>query len=191
MQYGGGARTVARKTGLSFSRSQSLVAAHHRHFHQTRQWSDRQISEGRWNRRIFTAHGWSRRVDRGMSEQSLRNFRVQGTGADITRLGHIYQAEAGIKVLAPVHDAYLIEGPERDIEEIVEEATRQMIRAGERVIGAHLRVEAQIIRHPDRFFEKTGIDTWNRVMKILSRLKDRQPSLHASPEPSPNTLVLP
>jgi DNA polymerase I-like protein with 3'-5' exonuclease and polymerase domains len=49
-------------------------------------------------------------------ERSIRNWIVQSTGADILRIACILAARHGIKILAPVHDAVLIEAPIERIE---------------------------------------------------------------------------
>ena len=50
------------------------------------------------------------------NERSIRNWPIQATGADILRIACILAARHGIKILAPVHDAVLIEAPLERIE---------------------------------------------------------------------------
>ena len=172
LQYGGGIHTVARKAGVSLHRAQDLVTTHRRLFHRLREWSDLQIQQARWNRHIDTEFGWRLQVSPRTKMLTLRNFRVQGTSAEVLRLAHILLVERSIPVLCPVHDAFLLESSEEDIEDVAAEASRLMIRASEQVLGGfRLRVEAQILRYPDRLLDKRGMSTWNRVQEIVSSNK--------------------
>ena len=102
---------------------------------------------------------------------TLRNFKIQGCGTEILRLAHFLLWEAGIRVCAPVHDAFLIECCETDLEEVVWEAQQQMERASGIVLeGFRIRTEARLLRHPDRFVEVRGEGMWNHILNIASRL---------------------
>jgi hypothetical protein len=46
---------------------------------------------------------------------------VQGCGAEILRLANIFLMECSIQVVCPVHDAFLVECPEQDLEDVVAE----------------------------------------------------------------------
>ena len=65
-----------------------------------------------------TAFGWTCRtgIIGVVNERSIRNWPIQATGADILRIACILAARHGIKLLAPVHDAVLIEAPIERIE---------------------------------------------------------------------------
>jgi hypothetical protein len=74
-------------------------------------------------------------------------------------------------VCAPVHDAFLIECAERDLQDVVPEVQRQMERASEYVLDGHrLRTEARLLRYPDRLLETRGQAMWDRIMAIAARL---------------------
>ena len=124
-----------------------------------------------------TAFGWECRiglVEPAVNARSIRNWPVQATGADILRISCILAARHGIKLLAPVHDAVLIEAPIERIEADVA-LMREIMRRASRIVlnddtsGTHeLRTDANIVRHPDRYTDKRGKDIWAYVLKHLA-----------------------
>jgi hypothetical protein len=113
--------------------------------------------------------GWRLHVTSNTRTGTLQNFGIQSVGADILHLAHVLLFEAGIQVCAPVHDSFLIECAEQDLEDVAAEVRRLMIQASEIVLRGHrLRVELQLLRHPDRLYEDSGLATWNRVMQITA-----------------------
>jgi DNA polymerase-1 len=92
----------------------------------------------------------------------------------------ILAARHGIKLLAPVHDAVLIEAPIERIEADVALMQEIMRRASRIVLngdasGMHeLRTDAKIIRYPDRYADKRGEDIWTYVLRHLAEHHNRQ-----------------
>ena len=129
-----------------------------------------------------TAFGWTYRIGivGAVNERSLRNWPVQATGADILRIACILATRHGIKLLAPVHDAVLIEAPvdriEADValmQEIMRRASRIVLNAT--ADGTHeLRTDAKIIQSPDRYTDPRGAEIWDRVTELLDRHRQRQ-----------------
>ena len=122
-----------------------------------------------------TAFGWTCRTEiTEFNERSIRNWPIQATGADILRIGCILAARHDIKLLAPVHDAVLIEAPIERIEadvavmrEIMRRASRIALNADPR--GTHeLRTDYTIVRYPDRYSDKRGAQVWSKVLHLLA-----------------------
>ena len=76
----------------------------------------------------------------------------------------------GVQVDTLVHDALLIEGPKPEIVDIVESAKVTMIRASEKVLGMPIRVDAQIFRHPDRFYDKRESGMYAKAFELLDEV---------------------
>ena len=86
----------------------------------------------------------------------------------------------GVRLLAPVHDAVLIEAPIERIEADVA-LMREIMRRASRVVlnaaadGPHeLRTDVNIVRHPDRYSDPRGVEVWEKVLGLLAALKDQQ-----------------
>ena len=77
-------------------------------------------------------------------------------------------------MLAPVHDAVLIEGPSEQIERDVARM-REIMRRASRIVfnatadGPHeLRTDATIVKYPDRYSDKRGAAMWEHVLELLA-----------------------
>ena len=165
---------MARDLGVSSNRAKDLLAAHRQRFPRAWDWSDEQVRAGYGQKRISTRWGWHLAVGPHTKERTLRNFPVQGTGADIMRLAHILLFEEGFRVCAPVHDGFLIECRETDLEEAAQEVRRILVTAGELVLGrSGLRADTRILRYPERLIESKGEAIWGRIYEAINRLSGR------------------
>ena len=147
-----------------------MLGQHREVFAQYWHWSNDWVQHALQTGTMRTVLGWTCTV--GMTEfneRSIRNWPVQAHGAEILRVACIMAARHGIKLLAPVHDAVLIEAPIEEIETDVAKMQEIMRRAARTVLGGHeLRTEANIIRHPERYSDKRGAAIWTRVLELLA-----------------------
>lgn len=58
---------------------------------------------------LSTRYGWQRKMKPKDSANSIANFLVKATGGEILRAAVIALEEAGHRVIAPIHDAVLVE----------------------------------------------------------------------------------
>ena len=174
VQYGMAVETLAGRLGVSTFEAHEMLTQHHELFSQYWQWSDDWVQHALQMGHMRTAFGWTCRTGiTEFNERSIRNWPIQATGADVLRISIIMAARHGIKLLAPVHDAVLIEAPiariEADVvlmQEIMRRASRIVLNAD--ADGTHeLRTDANIIRYPDRFRDLRGDEIWRRVLLLL------------------------
>jgi DNA polymerase I-like protein with 3'-5' exonuclease and polymerase domains len=117
VQYGMMVDTLAARLGISTFEAHEMLAQHHELFAQYWQWSDDWVQHSLQTGVMRTAMGWQCCTGiTEFNERSIRNWPVQATGADILRIACILATRHGIKLLAPVHDAVLIEAPIERIE---------------------------------------------------------------------------
>jgi DNA polymerase-1 len=181
VQYGMSSETLAGRLGISSFEAHEMLNQHRELFNQYWKWSDDWVAHSLQTGVMRTAFGWECRVgivEPTVNARSIRNWPVQATGADILRISCILAARHGIKLLAPVHDAVLIEAPIERIEADVALMQEIMRRASRIVLngdasGTHeLRTDAKIIRHPDRYADKRGEDIWAYVLKHLAEYQN-------------------
>ena len=97
---------------------------------------------------------------------------MQANGAEMLRLAIIFALENGVKVMAPIHDALLIEADLEEIEEAVLTTEESMAEASRAVLnGFEIRTEAEIVRYPDRYRDKRGQQMWNTVWSIIAAIE--------------------
>jgi hypothetical protein len=176
-QYGMSAETLAGRLGVSSFEAHEMLNQHRELFAPYWNWSDDWVAHSLQTGVMRTAFGWECRIgliEPAVNARSIRNWPVQATGADILRISCILAARHGIKRLAPVHDAVLIEAPIERIEADVA-LMREIMRRASRIVlnddasGTHeLRTDANMVRHPDRYADKRGKDIWAYVLKHLA-----------------------
>ena len=113
------------------------------------------------------------------SERAIRNWPIQSTCADLFRLAYVWGTRHGLTLIAPVHDAVLLESTEDRIECDVA-LMREIMRRASRVIlnrtadgTIELRTDVKIIRYPDRFTDSRGTELWETVLKLLAEPQEK------------------
>lgn len=113
------------------------------------------------------------------NERSIRNFPVQANCADLFRLAYTWGTRHGLTLIAPVHDAVLMESPEDKIEQDVA-LMQEIMRRASRVVlnptaagSIELRSDAKIVRHPGRYTDPRGVELWETVIKLLAERRER------------------
>ena len=74
----------------------------------------------------------------------------------------------GVKILAPIHDALLVESKLEDIDETVALTQKAMADASATILdGFRLRTDVEIVRYPDRYTDERGAEMWSYIMDQL------------------------
>jgi hypothetical protein len=109
---------LSRKLDISLFEGRELLAMHRETFPDFWKWTEKVGNLAMLTNVLTAVYGWRANVPPGWDVKwnrptanirSLRNFHCQANGAEMMRLGCIYVTEAGIKVVAVVHDALMIE----------------------------------------------------------------------------------
>jgi hypothetical protein len=181
IQYSVQSETLAGRLGISTIAAHEMLAQHHELFAVYWRWADDWLAHALDTGTMRTVLGWECRT--GITEfnhRSIQNFPVQAHGADILRIACIWATRHGLKLLAPVHDALLIEAPIERIEADVALLQEIMRRASRVVLNPtaagtlELRTDAKIIRYPDRYTDRRGDAIWADVLRLLAEYRTLQ-----------------
>ncbi|MCH7226867.1 DNA polymerase [Haloferula sp. A504] len=183
---GMGVGSIGRQTGMGFFGGRELLRKHKETFPVFWSWSDAVASTGAAARDIETAFGliYNPEDPAQFRPRTARNFLLQSTGSDMLRVAVLLLEDAGINVVATIHDAVVVEcqtceSPE--VEEIVvslmEEASRITLwdRLTVRVDRPKVdpdRGEVTQVDHPYHFQDKKGIITWRKMASLLGLALD-------------------
>jgi DNA polymerase I len=182
-QYAMSSETLAGRLGISTFEAHEMLNLHRDLLSQYWHWSDDWVQHSLQSGVMQTAHGWTCRT--GITEfndRSMRNWPIQSSGADILRIACIMMVRHGIKVVAPVHDAVLIEAPIDRIEADVA-LTREIMRRASRIVlnvdatGTYeIRTDYAVVRYPDRYSDggERGAGIWETVMDLLKTNKQQR-----------------
>jgi DNA polymerase I-like protein with 3'-5' exonuclease and polymerase domains len=176
IQYGVSAFTLATRLGVSTFEAQKMIDQHHEIFAQYWRWSDDWLASSLNTGIMRTVMGWTCRTGiTELSERSIRNWPIQANGAEILRIACILMHRHGIGLVAPVHDAVLIEAPVDRIGGDIVLARELMRRASKVVLNQtaagtiELRTDATPpIVHPARYQDKRGLKVWADVLEHLA-----------------------
>jgi len=168
VQYGMGAESLAWRIGKPTAYGRELLQLHRETYPAFWQWSDGAESHAMLLNRLHTVFGWTVRVGPDANPRSLRNCPCQANGAEMLRLACCLALERGASVVAPIHDAVVIESPEWEIDDAGAETQEAMAEASAIVLaGFRLRSDAKIVRWPDRYMDGRGREFWGRLMALL------------------------
>jgi hypothetical protein len=167
--YGQGEFSLAARLGVPITTARNLLQSHRELFHRYWTWSDQVEAQAMITGIIRTCFGWHLHVGGiDANPRSIRNFMLQAHGAEIMRLATAAMTEAGIQVCAPVHDGFLIEAAEGEIDHTVEVCREHMEEASRTVLdGFTIRVDSKVIRYPDRYTDPRGARMWEIVQRLM------------------------
>ena len=172
VQYGMGEISLAQRINQPVARARQLLSLHRQTYRTFWAWSDATQDEAILNGKLWTTFGWEIRVKGQVNARSLRNFPMQGNGAEMLRIACIFLTEAGIRVCAPVHDAVLIELPLVGLEQGITKAQGLMRQASSAVLGDfELGSDAKVFRYPDRYMDERGQVMWDTFMSLIQKIK--------------------
>jgi len=170
--YGMGAKSLALKLNQPIPYSEELLALHKRVYAKFWRWNEAVVASAMGSKRISTVFGWNMVVSKRNSIPALSNFPMQANGAEMLRLAIIHAQNAGVSVIAPVHDALLIEAPIGDIQSAIDRTSQAMIRASREVLdGFELRNDVEVISFPDRYMDERGQVMWDEIMGNLVKIE--------------------
>lgn len=168
VNYGQGARSLAVNLNSTVTHARELIRHHKRTYSTYWEWAQNVLDHALIERELTATLGWKISVNGNPNPRSLINWPVQSNGSEMLRLAICMAIREGIKVIAPIHDALLIESDLEKIEDDVVRAREIMAEASAKILsGYKLRTEAKIIKYPDRYMDKRGQKTWHMIWQIL------------------------
>lgn len=168
VQYGMGPYSLGVRIGKPEPYARELLELHRKTYADFWIWSDAAVRWAMATGKLHTVFGWEVHVGENFNDRSLRNFPMQGNGAEMLRLACCLLTEQGIRVCAPVHDAVLIEARLEDLDGVLARARTVMEEASALVLGGfRLRSEAKVVLHPERYSDPRGARMWQEIMALL------------------------
>ena len=167
------AHGVAEAAGIHVLEARDLLQKHRDTYRKFWKWADANKDRGLLGLPLETCFGWQIQATEGVVKaNTFLNWPMQAHGAEMMRIACCLAVERGIKLCAPIHDALLIEAPINQIDADVAALKQCMADASELVLGQGrvCRVDAEIIRYPDRFMDENGAAMWEQVMGILDEI---------------------
>ena len=172
--YGMSAYGVAQAAKIHELEAKALLQKHRETYRKFWAWAENNKDRGLLGLKLETCFGWPIQVTAGdVKANTFLNWPMQAHGAEMMRVASILAVERGIKLCAPIHDALLIEAHVDQIDSEVVRLKECMSEASEAVLGEGkvCRVDADIVRHPDRYMDEHGQQMWDQIMGLMDKTK--------------------
>jgi hypothetical protein len=169
--YGQTEQGISARLGISYREAAMLLAEHKKLFPVYWKWSERMVQSAFDTRRIGTPCGWQCKVPFASNERSWMNWPMQSVGSDIMRATITYLDRQNVRLLAPVHDGFLLtcrRGQETDLRAAVDYACERAV--GHSLPGFPMRWE--VTPYGTRFEDADGAELWHRLRNILGDCRD-------------------
>jgi len=171
VQYGMGPDALSARIGQPPVVARDLLRAHRETYRAFWRWSDAAVDHAMSKSSLHTVFGWTIHIGAESNPRSLRNFPMQGNGAEMLRLACCLATERNIEVCAPVHDAVLICAPLDRLEPHVAGMRAAMAEASRVVLkGFELGTDASVVRYPHRYSDERGAKMWAEVTSLIEQI---------------------
>jgi hypothetical protein len=179
--YGIQAEALGVRIARSTAFAADILRMHHQTYKRYWEWIDSLLDSVAFRREIVTRLGWKMRIKGRFNERSLGNYPMQATGGDLLRIGMSLAVEAGLEIVAPVHDELLMVSPLERVDADTERLQACMRQAAIDVLQTdELRSDAVQILYPDRFMDKRGLELYHLVMEHLVALEAEEATATAA-----------
>jgi hypothetical protein len=174
VNYGQGALALSRRLGKPLAFARQILDYHRQVFKRYWEWAQTIQNQSQITDHLYGAFGWRLVVTAETNIRSVRNFPAQCNGSEMLRLAVCLAVERGVKVVAPVHDALLVEAPTPDIDHAVAVTRRAMEEASTVVLdGFALRTDVKVVKSPKNYTDKRGTNFWLKLMDVLAKVSGR------------------
>jgi hypothetical protein len=170
--YGLGIISLAQRIGISRFEAGEILARLRARFRTFETFALDVNDHAGLDLEISNGWGWWVQTPPGSNPRTVRNYPIQATGAEIMRATCILAERRGVRIIAPVHDAFMAEAPVADIDE-ASAILDQAMRDASRVIlrGYELRTDAQVIRPGGRYVDERGQGMWETITRLVAKLE--------------------
>jgi DNA polymerase I-like protein with 3'-5' exonuclease and polymerase domains len=172
--YGQTAFGIAARLGISYHAADRVLADHRALFPTFWAWSRRVVNAAFERRWIRTPCGWRSRVPYPSNRRTWMNWPMQSVGADIMRLTVTYLDQQNVRLLAVVHDGFLLSCRLSQLDDLQAAVNYACGTAVAQVLpGFPLRWDFTV-HDRGRFEDEDGQAFWDKIQAILGEL-DAEP----------------
>jgi DNA polymerase I len=174
IQYGLGAFSLAARIGVSVAEAGEILARLRARFRAFEYYAQSVVDHAGLALEIGTPFSWYMQCPPGINPRTVRNFPIQSTGAEIMHVCCILAERRGIHIVAPIHDAFLVEA-DLDRAEEMSEALDRVMRDASRIVlrGYELPTDCQVVRPGERYHDDRGAEMWSTVERLLAKLETK------------------
>ena len=167
VQFGMREKTLASRIGTIPYRGKQLLRAHEEAYPAYWRWVQHVGNFASLHGYLDTVFGWRLHVGGDTRPTTIQNYPMQANGAEMLRLACAMAHEEGLALIAPVHDAILLEAPLETLDRDVARLREIMTEAGRIVLdGFPVRTDAEVVRSPRHYQDSRGVRMWQLVAEL-------------------------
>jgi DNA polymerase-1 len=177
IQYGLEETSLALMAKISRYEAREVLARLRARFSVAEDFTANVLDHAGLNLALITNYGWSVQCPPGTNVRTIRNWPIQSAGSEIMHVLCLLAERRGIPIVAPVHDGFLAEADERDIDDVSRELDRAMRDASALVLGGYeipTDDKGGPIRPGTSFFDKSGEVMWRLINRLLDNLDQKE-----------------
>lgn len=170
IQYGIGDEALGQNLGVPTPTARRLIATHQFAYQIYRCWRSAVVDEVMCGGSLTTRFGWTRKAKPTDSANSIANFPVQAAGGEILRIAVIALEEAGHRVVAPVHDALMVEMDETGWQKELAQV-RHLMEEAAKVVTGGLRIptDVELVFPGENYLDGRGAEFWKIAGCVTGR----------------------
>ena len=176
IQYGLEAQSLAQRTGIMRYEAREILARLRAEFRVFEAWTISVADHAGLDLTLSTVFGWTVRCLPGTNPRTIRNWPIQATGSEILHAACILAERRRLRIVAPIHDAFLIEAPTSDAAEasleldwVMRDASRLVLRDVELPTSG-----GELILPGQRLFDKRGEAMWNTIVRLVNAIEEKR-----------------
>jgi hypothetical protein len=170
IQYGAGGNSLAARTGMSRSEAHEILARLRARFHRFYDFVHSVGDHAGLDLEISTCFDWRLKCPSGSNPRTIRNFPMQSTGSMILQTACLLAERRGVEIVAPIHDAFVVQCDVRSADDVSAALDRIMRDASAVVLrGCELPTDCKLIWPGERYQDKRGKEMWDTVSGLLAK----------------------
>jgi hypothetical protein len=184
IQYGLEALSLAIRAGVSIYEAAEILARLRARFRRYEDYCLSVADHAGLDMALTSEYGWRVKAPPGTNRRTIRNWPIQTCGNEILHVTMVLAERRGIPIVAPVHDALMVEGDPVDIRDVSQALDRCMRDASAIVlrgyeiptdegeaIGPHLGGPRKgPILPGECYYDKEGMAMWNKLNELIDNL---------------------
>ena len=167
VQYGRGSASTALALNITEQKAYDLHFYHKSIYHKYWTYITKIIEMGLFRKCLLSVLGWRMRIHPKTKPQTLQNFPMQAGGAELMRAVTITAIESGIRLVAQVHDAFVIESDRGDIEADTKKTHDIISKVSASLFGKPLKSSAKVFCYPERYIDEDAGEMLIGFDKVL------------------------
>jgi DNA polymerase I-like protein with 3'-5' exonuclease and polymerase domains len=167
LSYGSTGAGIARRLGQPHAEGALLLRQFEEVFHVYDRWRTQKRANARWGVPMVMPFGWRIQGGARLGWRTVDNSWQQASGAELMRAATVHLHEAGLPLVALIHDAFVFDFDAREWEEGTREAERIIGDASESTLYGRLRLrtERKVVPAGERLLSSDAMPLW----KVMTR----------------------